>query len=173
MTSSVRVEGLKEIGDRLRALPPELGSKGGGPLRYALLQAAKVIRDEASSIVRQKTRTDSNRDGIMLHKNIVTKRNSRPPPGINEQYAIGMKPGRGKYSNNTRNRQKRRVGRTYRTAGATWYGRIIELGSAKMPARPFLRPALASKGGEAVSTFQRTFLAAVEKAEAKLAKGQK
>lgn len=31
-----------------------------------------------------------------------------------------------------------------------WYGQLIELGTEKMPARPFLRPALDSKAEEAI-----------------------
>lgn len=171
MAESVRVEGLREIGNRLRALPPALGSKGGGPLRYAIFQAAKVIRDEAVVIVKAKTKTDSNMDGVLLSENIVTKRNRRPPPGT-EQYAVGMKGGTRRYANTSRNRGKRRAGEVYRTAGAVWYGRMIELGTSKMRARPFLRPALAAKGMEAVKEFQRNFLKAVERAERKLAKQQ-
>lgn len=170
MAESVRVEGLREIGNRLRALPPELGSKGGGPLRYALFQAAKVIRDEAVVIVKAKTKTDSNKDGVLLSENIVTKRNSRPPAGVTEQYAIGMRGGTRRYANTRRNRGKGRAGQKYRTAGQVWYGRMIELGTSKMAALPFLRPALQSKGMEAVAEFKRNFLKAVERAEAKLAR---
>lgn len=170
MANSVRVEGLAEIGARLRALPASLGSKGGGPLRYALFQAAKIIREEAAFIVKAKTKTDSNMDGVLLSENIVTKRDRRPPAGVTERYAVGMKGGTRRYANTARNRRARRAGAKYRTAGAVWYGRMIELGTSKMKARPFLRPALAMKGGAAVAEFRRAFLLAVERAERKLAR---
>ena len=162
------ITGLKEIGDRLRALPPALGSKGGGPLRYALFQAAKVIRDEAIRIVISKTHTDSNRDGVLLSKNIVAKRHRNPKAvGATERYDIGMKGGTRKAAPNARNR---RAGVTkVRTAGAVWYGRMIETGTSKMAARPFLRPAIEANG-KALAVFRDAFLKAVEKAEAKLAR---
>lgn len=171
MADPVRVEGLAEIGKRLRALPPALGSKGGGPLRYALFKAAQVIRDEAVVIVKSKTKTDSNMDGILLSENIVTKRDRNPQRhGVTERYTIGMKGGTRRYADTKRNRGKRRAGQKYRTAGAVWYGRMIELGTSKMPARPFLRPALASKGGKAVQVFRDILLKRVEAAERKLSR---
>lgn len=170
MADSVRVEGLAEIGKRLRALPPELGSKGGGPLRYALFQAAKVIRNEAVAIVQAKTHTDSNMDGVRLIDNIITKRDRNPKAsGATERYGIGMRGGTRQYANTRRNRGTR-AGQKYRTAGKVFYGRFIELGTSKMPARPFLRPALASKGEEAVHAFRAAFLKSVERAERKLAR---
>jgi len=160
----MHVTGIAEIGRRLRALPPALGSKGGGPLRYALFQAAKVIRDEA---VRR-----APKDSGALKSNIIAKRHRNPKSvGATERYDIGMKGGTRKLANNVRNRRARTAGKKVRTAGATFYGRFIELGTAKMNARPFLRPAIESKMGEALNVFRKNFLLAVERAEKKLGKG--
>lgn len=155
------IKGLKEIGERLRALPPALGSKGGGPLRYALMQAAKVVRAEAQASV-------AVRSGE-LRDNIVTKRHSNPKAvGVTERYDVGMKGGTRRLADNVRNRRARRAGQKVRTAGKVFYGRFLELGTVKMQARPFLRPALEAKGGEAVRVFRDAFLRAVELAEKKV-----
>lgn len=155
------IKGLKEIGERLRALPPALGSKGGGPLRYALMQAAKVVRAEAQA--RVAVRSGELRD------NIVTKRHPNPKAvGVTERYDVGMKGGTRRLADNVRNRRARRAGQKVRTAGKVFYGRFLELGTVKMQARPFLRPALEAKGGEAVRVFRDAFLRAVELAEKKV-----
>lgn len=167
------VTGLKEVGDRLRALPAALGSKGGGPLRYALFQGAKVLRGEAIKVLRSKTRTDSNNDGVKLSENIIAKRHRNPKAvGATERYDIGYRGGTRKLANNVRNRRSGRAGAKVRTAGQVWYGRMVELGTSKMSARAHLRPAIEAKGGEAVQKFKQAFLLAVEKAEAKLGRGQ-
>lgn len=156
------VKGIAEIGRRLRALPPALGSKGGGPLRYALFQSAKVLRDAAIARAPKKTGN--------LRENIVTKRHRNPKAvGATERYDIGFKGGTRKLTNNARNRRAGRAGARVTTAGVAFYGRFLELGTSKMPARPFLRPAIEAKRGEAVQVFSRAFLLAVERAEKKLA----
>ncbi|MEG3193749.1 HK97-gp10 family putative phage morphogenesis protein, partial [Lysobacter sp. D1-1-M9] len=75
-----------------------------------------------------------------------------------------------RYADTSRNRGRGRAGQKYRTAGAVWYGRMVELGTSKMPARPFLRPALANKGMEAVNVFRAILLKRVEAAERKLSR---
>jgi HK97 gp10 family phage protein len=158
------IKGLKETAARLRALPPRLGSKGGGPLRYALMQGAKVIVEEAKHLAPVQTGH--------LRQNIVAKRHRNPRAvGATERYDIGMKGGTKRYAGNVRNRRSGRAGQKYRTAGTAFYGRFVELGTAKMKARPFLRPAIEGKGGAAVEAFRVNFLKAVEVAERKLAKG--
>lgn len=158
-----KIEGLEEVGRRLRALPPELGSKGGGPLRYALMQAAKVLVAEARRL--------APRDTGNLEANIVAKRHRNPKAvGATERYDVGLQGGTRQYANNRRNRARRLAGARYRVAGKGFYGRFIELGTQKMKPQPFLRPAIEGKRGEAVAEFVKFFRVAVERAEKKLSK---
>lgn len=158
-----RIEGLEETGRRLRALPPALGSKGGGPLRYALFQAAKVLVAEARRLAPKKTGN--------LRENIISKRHRNPRAvGATERYDIGFRGGTRRLANNVRNRRSGRAGKRVSTAGTAFYGRFLELGTAKMRAQPFLRPAIEANG-TALAVFRDKFLQAVEKAEAKLGKG--
>ena len=164
--SSVRVEGIKEIGDRLRALPPMLGSKGGGPLRYALAKAARLIRDAAVGYAPEDTGA--------LKENIITKRHRNPKAvGATERYDVGMRGGTRVLTNNRWNRSKGTAGKRVSTAGKVWYGRMVETGTSKMTSRetgwrPFLRPAIDNNWSAAVDVFRVEFLKAVEKAEKKL-----
>lgn len=163
MADGVRVEGLAEVAKRLRALPPELGSKGGGPIRFALFQSAKLVRDEAKQRVV--------RDSGNLAANIIAYRDRNPKAsGATERYGIGMRRGTKQYANNARNRRMKRAGQKFRTAGAAYYGRFLEFGTAKMAAKPFLRPAFEGRKHDAVKVFQAAFLKAVERAEKKLAR---
>lgn len=161
--NEVKVEGLKEVADRLRALPVELGSKGGGPIRSALFQSAKLLRDAARA--KAPVKTGNLRDNIILYRH----RNPKAV-GATEHYSIGMRRGTRRYANNARNRRQGRALQKFKTAGAAYYGRFLELGTAKMPAQPFLRPAFESNKEQAVETFRRAFLQAVERAERKLAR---
>lgn len=159
----LKVEGVAEIARRLRALPPELGSKGGGPIRAALFAAMRLIRDDA--------RLRAPRDSGNLVANIIGYRHRDPKrAGATERYDVGMRRGTRRYANNVRNRRKQRAGQKFRTAGAAYYGRFLELGTAKMDARPFLRPAFESNKEAAVEAFRARFLRAVEAAEKKLAR---
>lgn len=155
------IRGVAEVGRRLRALPPELGSKGGGPLRYALFQAAKVLLAGARRRVPVKSG--------QLRDSIITKRHPNPRSvGATEQYGIGMKGGTRRLGNTRRNRRTGRAGQLVRTAGKVFYGRFLELGTAKMPSRPYLRPTIEADRGAAQDTFAAAFLRAVERAEKKL-----
>ncbi len=48
-----------------------------------------------------------------------------------------------------------------------WYGVFVEMGTAKMAAQPFLRPAMASKKGEVAKAFFAGVLKRIEKILAK------
>lgn len=162
--ASVRVEGVKEVADRLRALPAELGSKGGGPLRAALFAGAKRLREAAKARAPRKTGN--------LVDNIIVYRSRNPrAEGATEHYSIGMRKGTRRYANSASNRRKSRALKKFKTAGAAYYGRFLELGTAKMAARPFLRRAFEESKEAAVDAFRARFLKAVEAAERKLAKG--
>ena len=164
MADSRYIKGVDEVGRRLRALPPALGSRGGGPLRYALMQGAKVFVEGARGRVAVKSG--------QLRDNIVAKRERNPKSkGVTERYDIGMKGGTRKLANTRRNRRTGRAGQIVRTAGKVFYGRFIELGTAKMPARPFLRPTIEAEQGRALEAFRAAFLRAVELGEKKLGRG--
>ncbi|HEY5805069.1 MAG TPA: HK97-gp10 family putative phage morphogenesis protein [Lysobacter sp.] len=155
------IRGLAEVGRRLRALPPELGSKGGGPLRSALFQGAKVLVAGA----RRRVKVTSGQ----LRDSIISKRHPNPKSvGATERYDIGMKGGTRRLANTRRNRGARRAGQIVRTAGKVFYGRFLELGTAKMPAQPYLRPTIEGDRGAALNAFSGAFLRAVDRAEKKL-----
>lgn len=155
----IKIEGLAELAKRLRELPSELSGKNGGPLRKAIGRASVVIRDEA----RRRAPVDTGN----LRDNIIAVRKRKSPQG-NEGYFIEVRRKRRKYANTRANRRKQRAGMTYESMGEAYYGMFIELGTAKMPAQPFLRPAFESKKVEAVEVFRAEFAKAIAAAEKKV-----
>lgn len=155
----IKVEGLAELAKALKALPPEIAGKNGGPLRKAIGRAAVVIRDDA----RRRAPVDTGN----LRDNIIAVRKRRTPNG-NEGYFVEVRRKRRKYANTRANRRKKRAGMNYETMGEAYYGMFVELGTAKSPAQPFLRPAFESKKVEAVETFRVEFAKAIDAAAKKV-----
>lgn len=163
MATQIRVEGLSELSRRLKELPDAIAGKGGGPLRYAIFQAAKVIKAQAIA--------NAPVDTGKLKANIVTARQRKNPKG-REGYFIEVRRKRKHYARTRANVRKGKVGKTYEQRDA-YYGMFIEFGTERMPARPFMRPAFESKKEEAAMTFRTAFARGIEMAVAKLTKGRR
>jgi HK97 gp10 family phage protein len=150
--SEVRIEGLSELLEKLKALPSEIGSKGGGPLRLALLTAAKVMRDHARAPV----------DTGRLKRNIILFRDRDPrSSGVTEQYGITFRRGK-------RGRQRRSYHASARGENDAFYGRFVEFGTSDTPAQPFLRPAFETKKMESAEVFRTKLADAIDKAVKKM-----
>jgi HK97 gp10 family phage protein len=157
--ASVKVEGLAELTRRLRALPPEIAGKNGGPLRKAIGRAAVIIRDEA----KRRAPVDLG----VLRDNIVAARNRRSTQGT-EGYYVEVRRKSRRFGNTKRNRQKGRVGQSYTYDGQAYYGMMVELGTQHMRAQPFLRPAFEAKKEEAATVFRTELSKAIDAAVRKL-----
>jgi HK97 gp10 family phage protein len=162
--ASVKVEGLAELTRRLRALPPEIAGKNGGPLRKAIGRAAVIIRDEA----KRRAPVDLG----VLRDNIVAARNRRSTQGT-EGYYVEVRRKSRRYGNTRRNRQMGRVGQSYAYDGTAYYGMMVELGhkardGSPVPPQPFLRPAFESKKEEAAMVFRTELAKGIDAAVRKL-----
>lgn len=125
------VRGLRKLLRTLEALPPELGSKGGGPIRRGLLAAAKEWRE---SVVRgAPVGTEPTPDLPRLKDSIVIRRDKSPQDeGFAEQYSVGY-------------------------ASRAYWGGFVEEGTAKQSAQPFLRPVADSEQNAAIRNFVDAF----------------
>jgi HK97 gp10 family phage protein len=153
------VQGLDEIVANMRRIPELIAGKGGGPIRKALFEAAKVVREDAKRRVPVGSDDDAH-----LRDNIIMRRDRNPPNGVAEHYSVTVRYRPKKYKNTRRNRQKGRVGGTYQNFGEFYYWRFVEFGTSKMPARPFLRPAFESNKQAMLDTFKNTLSDAVRTA---------
>lgn len=129
--TTVRVAGLKELGERMKGVSEDVNRRIG---RAAVAAGAKVIADSA--------RTKAPVDTGNLRKNIITK---RLPPGesqLTSEYIVTVR--KGKIT-------KKQKDRGIKDA---FYGRFVEFGTAKTPAQPFLRPAYDENKEKAVEAIK-------------------
>jgi HK97 gp10 family phage protein len=143
---TVRIVGLAGVMKTLRALPPALVSKNGGPVRAALRKAALVIQKQESANLQAIIDTPNIDAGVkaeatgLLEKNIIVKR-SRPDPGVKgERYLIQV-------------RRKSYPATKGKNVTTPQVARLLETGTAKRRPYPFIRPAFDAKKAEAVAVF--------------------
>lgn len=166
MKFEMELHGLQETVEMLLKLPPEIASKRGGPVRVALRKAAVVIHKQAVANLRgvlghQKDGAERESTGLLL-ANVVVTRGKEPRGTKGERYLVRV-------------RRKVYPGRSGKSGGqkATTTlasGQMLEYGTSQQPAEPWIRPAVESRGREAIETFERELAAGVERAVRKLAK---
>ena len=155
--AEVRIEGLDKTVRALRRLPKELSGKGGGPVRSALFQSAKLMREDA----KQRAPRDSGNlaESIILYRD----RNPRSRNNANERYFVTVRRGK---------RLSQTLG--FRSAGRTrgaYYAHFVEFGTIKWSGHPFMRPAFESKKRESVRVFGDVLGKRVAAAAKKAAQG--
>ena len=135
MTSlRVRVDGLEELKRELEALSSDMSRK---VLRSATGAAAQVIRKAARDLVPV--------DSGKLRKAIYIKHMRELSSSTQQEYYISVR-------NGPRERRKIRAGGSGIDA---WYWKMVEFGTSKMPAKPFIRPAYESKKSEALEAMKK------------------
>lgn len=159
MRVDVKLEGLNGVLETLKQLPAEIVSKNGGPVRSALRKGALVIFKQAKSNLESSTRSndpEKNYSTGLLLQNLVTSR-GKPPPGVRgEMYLVRV-----------RRKAYPRKGRSVSTIKA---GSLLEYGSVKQAAEPWLRPAASARAGEAMRTIESELVKGIDRIQKKLAK---
>ena len=142
----VRVENLDEVIDKMSTFASRLQRKG---LTQALRKGMRPVVRAA----RAKAPVDTG----ALKKAIVARVNTRMGRRVGGAVVqVGIRGGAKEYVDSSRNRARvikrgkrkgifvpGRVGESYEQGGNQFYFRFLEFGTNKLPARPFLRPALA------------------------------
>lgn len=151
------VQGLNSLLDTLKALPPEIVSKSGGPVRTSLRKAGVVFQKAAIEnvqlIVDQPNKDGSTPDNSKtLEKAIIVSRGKPQPGRKGEIFRVRVKRGAKAPNGQTANK----------------YGGVLEFGYEGVAAKPWLRPAFDAHKQEAyglfVSEMQKRLDAAVRKA---------
>lgn len=157
---TVQITGLKELQNALEQLPKEIQ---GRPLRSAVSAAAKVIVDDVKSRV-PVGETGNLKTAVYRYR---SRRNSATG---RETFFVGIRQGKAQYKDTAYNRRKGRVGKNYKTAGEAYYWRFLEFGTAKMQAKPFLRPAFEANKSRAVEVMKDRLGKSIQTQAKKLAK---
>ena len=140
MSKRSKITGLDELKKNLKKVSDDIAYKGG---RSALRSAANVIRKEA------KLRAEKLDDPTTPEKiadNLVVRwdRENFKKTG-NPSFMVGVQGG-------AKGKAKRKG-----KGGDTFYWRFLEFGTAKMAAKPFMRPAMDAKQQEAVDKFVEAY----------------
>lgn len=133
--------------------------------RKAARQGMNIVRDAARNNAKS---FDDPSTTEKIHKEIVVQAGKIKDKN-SVRIRVGIRGGAKKpYVNNSANRRDGRVGSAYQTGGKVYYWRFIEFGTSKMPATPFMRPALANNIEPVISKFSQIFSDELDKELAKL-----
>lgn len=158
MVMQIKVEGLEQVRRKMAALPKKFALAGA---KRGLRKGANVIRDAAR---RNAKRLDDPKSAEDIAKNITTQggsaKRNRSEGGVVMRVGV-MGGARSKRSG---------VDYTGKAApgGDTWYWRLLEFGTSKMAAQPFMRPALSENVESAISASVTALNTELDKEVAKL-----
>lgn len=157
MRTDVRISGVDGVLATLHALPAEIVSKRGGPVKLALAKGARLLRDQANANLRAAIVAGADTESTgLLEQNVIASRGKAPFDGKGERYLVRVK----------RKTYPDRAGKpvtTHKTAS------LLEYGSAHQPATPWLRPALLSKGAQVIDVVVVDLIRRLDAVVAKLA----
>lgn len=138
---TVKIDGLQELGQRMKSLSSDVNNRIA---RAATVAGAVVIRKAAQ----QKVPVDTGN----LKKNIIVKRLPKGETPMTSEHIVTVRQGK---------LTEKQKGSGIQDA---FYGRFVEYGTAKMPARPYMRPAYDENKEKAVEAIKDRIRARLDKA---------
>ena len=109
-------------------------------MKLALAKGARLIRDEAKKNLRAAIARNGDESTGLLENSVIASRGKAPSSGKGERYLVRVK--RKTYPD-----KKGKPVTTLKTAN------LLEYGSVNQPATPWLRPAVISKGQQAIDVI--------------------
>lgn len=151
---------IDDLLHKLDSVTHDVKHKGG---RFALRKAAQVVRDKAKA---NAERLDDPETGRTIAGNIAERWSGRRFKRTGDlMFRVGVQ--HGARINKTGNPDEG-------ANGPTPHWRLLEFGTSKMQAQPFMRPALENNIGAATDTFVREYGKALDRALRRmLRRGQK
>lgn len=151
-----KLTGLEDLQAKLKEVAEDVRFKGG---RFALRKAAQVVRDQARQ---NASRVDNPKTPEDIEKNIVERFSTKLfrrtgdigfrvgvlGGALAPAEAVGEVKGAGKGN----------------PGGDTFYWRFLEFGTQKMPAQPFMRPAIEQTSQQATNEFVKQYDKALARA---------
>lgn len=173
MKVDLKISGLDGVLDMLKALPPELVSKRGGPVKAALRKGALVVHKRALANL-QAAVTNATDEGArfstgLLAKNLVVTRGKAPADGKGERYLVRVR--RKSYGRADSVRKDGKMAKRTALVTTLKTAQLLEYGSSRQPAEPWLRPAFQATAQTAIATVEQELLRSLDRVVAKLKKG--
>lgn len=162
----IDIKGVEELRSKMKAL----GSiKGSAAVRAALRQSLAPAK--ASATAKAKAFDDPATDE-KVWANITVRNGGKRRENREDGLVVrlGVAGGAAQYANTKENVRKRRVGKVYETGGSTWYWRLLEFGTEKMPAQPFLQPSVRGNEEKIIGSFSLNLDRLLDRAIARNAK---
>ncbi|WP_329859369.1 hypothetical protein [Stenotrophomonas hibiscicola] len=156
MKVELQIHGLDGVLSTLEALPAEVVSKRGGPVKLALAKGARLLRDQAKDNFRRSVAQGGADSTETTVENIVASRGKAPVGTKGERQLVRVK--RRSYIN-----AKGAKTTTLRAA------QLMEYGSATQPARPWLRPAVQRRGSQIIDVVSEDLLKRLDQITKRLA----
>jgi HK97 gp10 family phage protein len=175
------IEGVEALNAKLNAVSREIQYKGG---RLGLRKAAKLV---AADVKSNALRLDDPKTAEQIAKNVAVRWSSRRYKRTGDlMFRVGILGGAAPVGGREAKRSRRRrraagveslaelgelVGKGKDNPGGdTWYWRLLEFGTRKMDAQPFMRKALKNNINAATNEFVRHAKKAVDRAVKKAVK---
>ncbi|HFF6228243.1 TPA: hypothetical protein ACOEC1_000177 [Stenotrophomonas maltophilia] len=156
MKVELQIHGIDGVLSTLEALPAEVVSKRGGPVKLALAKGARLLRDQAKDNFRRSVAQGGADSTETTVENIVASRGKAPVGTKGERQLVRVK--RRSYIN-----AKGAKTTTLRAA------QLMEYGSATQPARPWLRPAVQRRGSQIIDVVSEDLLKRLDQITKRLA----
>ncbi len=152
------LDGVPELNAKLAEVGKDVKFKGG---RFALRKAANLVRDNAKA--RAMTFDDSE-TGRQVADNIVVRWSGKHFKQTGDlMFRVGVKGGGSTGRNGNPDTGE---------GGKTPHWHLLEFGTSKMPAQPFMRPALAESIGAVSNEFVSQYKKAIDRAIKRAARQQ-
>lgn len=159
MAELTNVDGLRELQVALKQLPQNIGRN---VLRGAVSAGATVVRNEAKQRARVYTGKVSagHPPPGTLKRSIYQKQKRELSSAVQQTFIVGIRKGK-KYRNQ---------GKKGNMSMDAFYASMVEFGTSKMAARPYLRPAFEAKKEQAVSAIKAYLEKRIPEEAAKVAR---
>lgn len=149
---------IKGLGDLERTFLDMSAQLNKQVLRVATYAAAAKFRKEARDLAPVYTGKvgQGHPPPGSLKKSLIVKYINEESSTFQQVYKVTVrKGGKRSYVNNKQNRRERRVGKTYSvfSGNDAYYAHMVERGTSKMSAKPFMRPAWDMNQTAATETF--------------------
>ncbi|MFG0496907.1 HK97-gp10 family putative phage morphogenesis protein [Pseudomonas sp. YQ_13] len=160
-----KITGADQLAGKLSSIKDDIRRKGG---RAALRKAAQIV--EKAAIEQAKKLDDAKTPNKIWEHITVQWSNKRFRRTGDLMFRIGVEGGARQYANTADNRRAGRVGKSYELSSIVWYWRLLEFGTERIRATPFMRPALTESIAEVTNTFVSEYDKSIDRAIKRAAK---